>query len=95
MRFRSINSYRLDGEDAGIRAAGNSVFDLSVVRRISRKLDVNFAIDNLTDRQYFETQNYIESRPYRGGPAAYGIHGTPGYPLTVTVGMSLRLGGKD
>lgn len=95
MRLRSINSYRLDREDAGIRASGNTVLDLSVVRRISRKLDVNFALDNLTDRQYFETQNYIESRPYRGGVAAYGIHGTPGYPLTVTVGMSFRLGSKD
>lgn len=94
LRVRAINSYRLDGEDATIRAAGHTVFDMSLVRRINRNLDVNFAIDNLADRLYYETQNYVESRPYRGGDAAHGIHGTPGYPLTVTVGMTFRFKGK-
>lgn len=95
LRLRSINSYRLDPEDAGIRAAGNTVTDFSVVRRINRKMDLNFAIDNMMGRDYFETQNYLESRPYPGGEAAFGIHGTPGYPRTFTVGMTFRLGAKD
>jgi hypothetical protein len=93
--MRAINSYRLDGEDPSIRAAGNTVLDLSIVRRISRKIDASFALDNLTNGQYFETQNYIESRPYRNGPAAFAINGTPGYPLTLTVGLTFRLGAKN
>lgn len=94
VRMRAINNYRLDGEDATIQAAGHTVFDMSLVRRVTRNVDFNFALDNFTDRRYYETQNYIESRPYRDGPAGYGIHGTPGYPLTVTVGMTFRFGGK-
>lgn len=95
LRLRSINSYRLDPEDAGIRATGHTVTDFSLVRRINRRADFNFAIDNIANRDYFETQNYLESRPYRQGPAAFGIHGTPGYPRTITVGMTFRLGAKD
>ena len=94
IRLRAIDSYRLDGEDASNRAAGHTVFDFSAVRRLRRNVDFNFAIDNLLNRSYYETQNYIESRPYRDGPAVFGIHATPGYPLTVTVGITVRFGGK-
>ncbi len=94
VRMRSINSYRLDGEDPSIRAAGHTVFDLSIVRKLRRNLDASFAIDNFTDRLYYETQNNVESRPLRGGPAITGIHATPGYPLTVTVGLTFRFRGK-
>lgn len=94
LRLRAINHYRLDGEDPSIVAAGHSVIDFSLVRRIRQNLDFNFAIDNLTDRSYYETQNYIESRPYPDGPSAFGIHATPGYPMTVTVGLTFRFRGK-
>lgn len=94
LRLRAINHYRLDGEDPSIVAAGHTVLDFSVVRRIRPGLDLNFGVDNLTDRSYYETQNYIESRPYRTGAAAYGIHATPGYPVTFTVGLSFRFRGK-
>ncbi|MBL8222646.1 MAG: TonB-dependent receptor, partial [Bryobacterales bacterium] len=94
LRMRAINSYRLDGEDASIRAAGHTVFDLSIVKRLRRNLDASFAVDNFTDRSYYETQNYVASRPYAGGPAITGIHATPGYPVTVTVGLTFRFRGK-
>lgn len=94
LRMRAINSYRLDGEDAALRAAGHTVWDFSMVRRLRRNVDLNFAVDNLLNRRYYETQNYIESRPYADGPAGFGIHGTPGYPLTATVGITARFGGK-
>lgn len=94
VRMRSINSYRLDGEDPSIRASGHTVFDLSIVKRLRRNLDASFAIDNFTDRLYYETQNLVESRPYAGGPALTGIHATPGYPLTITVGLTFRFRGK-
>ena len=57
LRLRAINSYRLDGEDAGLRAAGHTVADFSVMRRLSKRADLSFGADNLTDRQYLETQN--------------------------------------
>lgn len=94
IRMRAINSYILDGLDPSIRAAGHTVFDMSLVRRLTRNLDFNFAIDNFTDRSYYETQNYLESRPYRDEPPVTSIHATPGYPLTVTAGLTFRFRGK-
>ena len=91
--MRAINHYRLDGEDASIMASGHTVFDLEVSRRIRRGVDFNLALDNLTNRDYWETQNYFESR-LQSGLAAARIHGTPGYPLTATVGITVRLKGK-
>ena len=95
LRYRHINSYRLDGEDPGVRASGFDVLDLSVTKRIRRRIDFNFSIDNLTDKRYFETQNYFESRISPGADVAARIHATPGYPIGVTAGLTFRLGAKD
>jgi outer membrane receptor protein involved in Fe transport len=65
-----------------------------MVKRLRRDFDVSFAIDNFTDRSYYETQNLVESRPLAAGTAVMGIHATPGYPLTVTVGLTFRFRGK-
>jgi outer membrane receptor protein involved in Fe transport len=93
LRMRSINHYRLDGEDPSIQAAGNTVFDLAASRRIHGRLDLNFSVDNLFDRVYWETQNYFESR-LRGGEPRSRIHGTPSFGRTITVGLTLRFGAK-
>jgi hypothetical protein len=94
LRMRAINRYRLDGLDPSILAAGHTVWDFSLVRRIRRNLDFNFSADNMLNRSYFETQNYIESRVNPAWPAAYGIHATPGYPATVMMGLTFRFRGK-
>ena len=93
-RVRAINNYRLDQQDAGIRAAGHTVFDMSLVRRLNRHADFLFSVDNFTNRRYYETQNFIESRPYAGGAAMTGIHGTPGYPVTFSAGLTFPFRGK-
>lgn len=93
LRMRAINHYRLDEEDASILASGHTVFDFGLSRRIRRGVEFNLAVDNLTNRDYYETQNYFESR-LPGQPAMFRIHGTPGYPLTVMAGVTLRLFGK-
>jgi outer membrane receptor protein involved in Fe transport len=93
-RVRAINSYRLDQQDASLRAAGHTVFDMSLVRRLTRQADFLFSIDNFANRRYYETQNFIESRPFAGGPAITGIHGTPGYPVTFSAGLTFRFRGK-
>ena len=93
LRMRAINHYRLDGEDASIVASGHTVFDLGLSRRIRRGVEFNLTLDNLTNRDYYETQNYFESR-LPGEDATWRIHGTPGYPLTAAVGVTFRLKGK-
>jgi outer membrane receptor protein involved in Fe transport len=93
LRMRAINRYRLDGEDPSILAAGNTVFDLGVSRPIRRGVEFNLAADNLLGRAYYETQNYFESA-LRGQEPRARIHGTPGYPRTITVGLTFRFGGK-
>ena len=93
LRMRAINHYRLDGEDASIVASGHTVFDATLSKRLLRGIEGNLAFDNLTNRDFYETQNYFESR-LPGQDPAYRIHGTPGYPLTATVGLTFRLKGK-
>jgi outer membrane receptor protein involved in Fe transport len=94
LRLRYIGSYRLDEFDAGIRASGFTVVDLGLTRRLRRWLDFNLAIDNLTDKTYYETQNYFESRLRPGDPVAARIHGTPGYPVGFSAGLTFRLSEK-
>jgi outer membrane receptor protein involved in Fe transport len=95
LRMRAINHYRLDGEDPAIVASGHTLFDLSVSRTLGRRLELKLSIDNLTNRNYYETQNYFESRVAPSSPAMFRIHGTPGYPITAMVGVTFRFGGKE
>lgn len=94
LRMRAINHYRLDGEDPSIVASGHTVFDLGLSRCIVRGVEFNLALDNLSNRDYWETQNYFESRLQNEAAPVTRIHGTPGYPLTATVGITIRLKGK-
>jgi len=91
--MRAINHYRLDGVNSSIVAGGHTVFDFSTSRRLRRRIDLNFSAENFTNRSYYETQNYFVSRVL-GEPPIARIHGTPGYPLTLTAGVTFRLFGK-
>ena len=91
--MRAINHYRLDGANSSIVASGHTVFDFSTSRRLRRGIDLNFSAENFTDRSNYETQNYFVSRVL-GEPPIARIHGTPGYPLTLTAGVTFRLFGK-
>ena len=95
LRYRHINNYRLDGEDPTIRAAGFDVIDFSLNRRLRRGIEFNLALDNLTNKRYYETQNFFESRLHPGAELQSRIHTTPGYPITVSIGMTFRLFAKD
>ena len=61
-----------------------------MVKRLSRSVDFNLSIDNLTNKRYYETQNYYESRLKPGDPILPRIHATPSYPITLTVGFTFR-----
>lgn len=95
LRYRHIGNYRLDGEDASIRASGLDVVDLGVTKRLTGFMDLNLSVDNLTDKHYFETQNFFESRVAPGAPVVSRIHATPGYPVTVTAGVTFHLFRKE
>jgi outer membrane receptor protein involved in Fe transport len=90
LRFRHTGSYRLDGEDARLRAPGLDVLDFGLSHRLCPQLDLNLSLDNLLGKCYFETQNFFESRLRPGDPAVARIHATPGYPRTLTAGVTLR-----
>ena len=85
LRYRHVGNYRLDGEVATIRAAGLDVIDLAFTKSIRRWADLNLDIDNLTDKHYYETQNFFESRVSPTAEPKERIHGTPGYPIGVTL----------
>jgi hypothetical protein len=93
-RMRAINHYRLDGDDPSIVASGHTVFDLGLAKQVRRGVEFNLSFDNLTNRDYYETQNYFESRVAPMAPIVARIHATPGYPLTAVAGVTFRLRGK-
>ena len=80
--------------DPAIRASGLDVLDLAITKSLRHWIDLNLEVDNLTDKVYYETQNFFESRVSPTGPIVERIHGTPGYPIGVTVGLTLHLSGK-
>lgn len=93
--WRHISNYRLDAEDRTLRAAGNDVVDFTLSKRLRRWVDLNFSIDNLLNKRYFETQNYFESRTCPTCDLGERIHATPGYPFTASIGLTFRLGAKN
>ena len=93
LRYRHISGYILDGSDSTVpRATGLDVLDLSVSKRIRRGIDFNFAIDNLNNKYFWETQNYLASRVAPTDQAKHRVHGTPGNPIGLTVGFTFRTG---
>jgi TonB dependent receptor/Carboxypeptidase regulatory-like domain/TonB-dependent Receptor Plug Domain len=97
LRMRAINHYRLDGldeQDTSVVASGHTVFDVGAARQIRRGVELNFSVDNALDRSYYETQNFFVSQVTPWALPVGRIHGTPGYPLTAVVGVTVRLRGK-
>ncbi len=106
LTYRKISSYRVDGADDSIRAAGHDVVDFSVSKRLKRWMDVNFSIDNVLNKTYNETQQYHESRLRTDAPIGFDpvigrdiypsrFHITPGFGTTFNFGVTFRLGAKE
>jgi hypothetical protein len=94
LRYRAVNHYRLDGDDPSIVATGLSLFDLGISKRLNHLVDLNLGLDNLLSRDYYETQNFFESRVSPDAPVIARIHATPGYPLTAIGGITLHFARK-
>jgi outer membrane receptor protein involved in Fe transport len=71
-------------------ASGLDVVDFAVTKKLSCGLEWNLAVDNLTDKHYYETQNFFDSRLSPNAPVEARVHGTPGYPIAVTTGLTWR-----
>jgi outer membrane receptor protein involved in Fe transport len=95
LTWRHVSRYRLDAEDRGINASGNDVVDLAISKRLNKYVDLNFAVDNLLNKRYYETQNYFESRTCPSCTLVERIHGTPGFPIGLSIGATFRFGAKD
>ncbi len=95
LNWRHISNYRLDGEDSALRASGHDVVDFAVSKRLRKWVDLNFSVDNLFDKNYYETQNYFESRVCPTCDITERIHATPGYPVTFNVGLTFRFAAKE
>jgi hypothetical protein len=108
LRYRHISSYLLAdcrtpadcvvahpaALNRVIRASGLDVADLSLSKPIRHGVEFNFAIDNLNNKRYFETQNFLDSRVAPSAPIVARVHGTPGFPIGFTIGVTFRLGEK-
>jgi len=94
VRMRAINHYPLDGFDQTIQAAGHTVFDAAFSREITHKVSLSLSLDNVLDREFYETQNFFASRVAPDAPIVERIHGTPGFGRAVMVGLTVRFGGK-
>ena len=89
LRFRSINHYTLT-PDNSVTAPGHSVWDFSASKPINRWFDLNFSMDNLFNKSYYETLAMYESR-LPGEDPQERIHATTGYPRTVIGGVTIHL----
>lgn len=95
VRFRGINHFLVNSDESGrLTAPGHSVTDLSVSRRLTKWMDLNFSIDNVFDRTYYETVDRYTSA-LRGQDPVERFHVTPGYPITFVGGVTFRLFNKD
>ena len=74
--------------------SGLTVFDLGIARQIGPAVELNLSVDNLTNRNYCETQNYFESRVTPDAPAVARIYATPAYPISAVAGITMHFGGK-
>jgi outer membrane receptor protein involved in Fe transport len=94
VRYRYGNHYRLTDDGPLVLASGFGVVDFSMSKRLRRNMELSFSIDNLTNKQFYETQNYFESRVTPTSPVITRIHATPGYPVSATIGMRFYFVGK-
>jgi hypothetical protein len=102
LRYRHIGHYimdqhvEIDGQPAHPQlASGLDVIDFSMSKRIRHGIDFNFAIDNLNNKRYWETQNFLVSRLQDESPDGVArVHATPGSPVGVTVGFTFHFGEK-
>jgi len=103
LRYRHIGRYLVVNPDdtsvspappytnsAQTHATGLDVLDFAATKKLARGLEWNLSIDNLNNKRYYETQNFFDSRVTPTAPVEARVHGTPGYPIGFTTGLTWR-----
>jgi outer membrane receptor protein involved in Fe transport len=103
LRYRHVSHYLVINSDetpappaqpfasgTHAEASGLDVLDFAATKKLEHGLEFNLSVDNLNDKRYFETQNYFNSRIAPAAPVQARLHGTPGYPAGVEVGLTWR-----
>ncbi len=103
LRYRHISRYLLVNPDdtsvppappytnsAQTHAGGLDVVDFAATKALGRGLEWNLSLDNLNNKRYYETQNFFDSRVTPAAPVEARVHGTPGYPIGFTTGLTWR-----
>ena len=71
-------------------ASGLDVVDFAATKKMFHGLEWNLSVDNLNNKHYYETQNFFYSRVTPTAPIEARVHGTPGYPIGFTTGLTWR-----
>jgi outer membrane receptor protein involved in Fe transport len=103
LRFRHISRYLIVNPDdtsvppappytnsAQTHASGLDVLDFAATKSLLHGVEWNLSVDNLNNKRYYETQNYFDSRVTPTSPIEARVHGTPGYPIGFTTGLTWR-----
>ncbi len=103
LRYRHISRYLVvNPDDTSVppalpysnslqtHANGLDVLDFAATKKLRRGFEWNLSIDNLNNKSYYETQNFFDSRLTPTAPIEARIHGTPGYPIGFTTGITWR-----
>jgi outer membrane receptor protein involved in Fe transport len=77
-------------EDGSVDAAGFTVTDLHVRRRVSEDWDALVSVENLFNSSYREAQTFFPSRLANEPMAVDDIHFTPGNPRAIRIGFEYR-----
>ena len=77
-------------EDGSVEALGFTVVDLRARRRLSPRLDVLRAMENVFDTNYPEAQTFFPSRLLSEPEAVDDVHFTPGNPRAIRLGLDSR-----
>jgi hypothetical protein len=103
LRYRHISRYLVvNPDDTSVppappytnsvqtHASGLDVLDFAATKKLRYGLEWNLSIDNLNNKRYYETQNFFDSRVAPDAPIEARVHGTPGYPVGFTTGLTWR-----
>lgn len=77
-------------EDGTVTAAGFTVTDLHVRRRVSEDWDALVSVENLFNSRYREAQTFFPSRLANEPMAVDDLHFTPGNPRAIRIGFEYR-----
>ncbi|MBM3818906.1 MAG: TonB-dependent receptor [Acidimicrobiia bacterium] len=89
LRVRHVGDHQAV-EDGSVKAAGFTVADLHLRRRLSENWDGLASIENLFNTSFREAQTFYPSRLASEPLAVDDIHFTPGNPRALRIGVEYR-----